>query len=101
MRRLPARSAGSRSCWLASARPSAADLAAGYAAPDDGVAGARLAINDNNTTGRFLGQEFTLAIVQSSNAAELVADTKKQVDAGASFIVADASAQTMLALATP
>ena len=35
--------------------------------PDDGVAGARLAINDNNTTGRFLGQEFTLAIVQSSN----------------------------------
>ena len=66
--------------------------------PDDGVAGARLAINDNNTTGRFLGQEFTLAIVQSSNSAELVADTKKQVDAGTSFIVADASAQTLLAL---
>jgi len=66
--------------------------------PDDGVAGARLAINDNNTTGRFLHQEFTLAVVQSSNAAELIADTKKQVDAGASFIIADASAQTVLAL---
>ena len=67
--------------------------------PDDGVAGARLAINDNNTTGRFLGQEFTLTVVQSSNAAELVADAKKQVDAGASFIIADASAPTVLALA--
>lgn len=66
---------------------------------DDGVAGARLAINDNNTTGRFLGQEFTLTVVQSSDAAELVADAKKQVDAGASFIVADASAPTLLALA--
>jgi len=66
--------------------------------PDDGVAGARLAINDNNTTGRFLGQEFTLAIIQSSNAAELIADVIKQVDAGAPFIVADASAQTLLAL---
>jgi ABC transporter substrate binding protein (PQQ-dependent alcohol dehydrogenase system) len=51
---------------------------------DDGVAGARLAINDNNTTGRFLGQEFTLTVVQSSNAAELIAD---------------ASAPTLLALA--
>ena len=67
--------------------------------PDDGVAGARLAINDNNTTGRFLGQEFTLTVVQSSNAAELIADTKKQVDAGASFVIADASAPTLLALA--
>src|SRR5262249_22864253 len=65
---------------------------------DDGVAGARLAINDNNTTGRFLGQEFALTIVQNSNAAELIADAKKQVDAGASFVVADASAQTLLAL---
>src|SRR4029077_11229802 len=66
--------------------------------PDDGVAGARLAINDNNTTGRFLGQEFALTVVQSSNAAELIADVKKQVDAGTSFIVADASAPTLLAL---
>jgi hypothetical protein len=64
---------------------------------DDGVAGARLAINDNNTTGRFLGQEFTLTVVQSSNAAELIADARKQVDAGASYIVADASAPTLRA----
>ena len=29
-------------------------------AADDGLAGARLAIDDNNTTGRFLNQHFTL-----------------------------------------
>src|SRR5690349_18815887 len=29
-------------------------------AKDDGIAGARLAIGDNNTTGRFLGQQFSL-----------------------------------------
>jgi ABC transporter substrate binding protein (PQQ-dependent alcohol dehydrogenase system) len=66
--------------------------------PDDGVAGARLAINDNNTTGKFLGQEFTLTVVESSNAAELIADARKQINTGASFIIADASAQTLLAL---
>ena len=57
---------------------------------DDGVAGARLAINDNNTTGRFLKQEFTLDVVQSGDAQELVAEVRKRVDAGVSFIVADA-----------
>ena len=58
---------------------------------DDGVAGARLAVNDNNTTGRFLKQEFTLDVVQSASAAELVAEVTKRVDAGAGFVVADAS----------
>ncbi len=29
-------------------------------ADNDGVAGARLAIEDNNTTGKFLNQHFTL-----------------------------------------
>ena len=29
-------------------------------AENDGVAGARLAIEDNNTTGKFLGQRFAL-----------------------------------------
>ena len=33
--------------------------------PDDnGLAGARLAINDNNTTGRFLNQQFSLEDVR-------------------------------------
>jgi ABC transporter substrate binding protein (PQQ-dependent alcohol dehydrogenase system) len=66
---------------------------------DDGVAGARLAVNDNNTTGRFLKQEFTLDVVQSAAAPELVAEVVKRVDAGAGLIVADASPETVLALA--
>jgi ABC transporter substrate binding protein (PQQ-dependent alcohol dehydrogenase system) len=66
---------------------------------DDGVAGARLAINDNNTTGRFLKQEFTLDVVQSASVPELIAEAGKRVDAGARFVVADASAETVLALA--
>ena len=67
--------------------------------PDDGVAGARLAINDNNTTGRFLKQEFTLEVVESGNAQELVAEVKKRVEGGVSFVVADASPPTVIALA--
>jgi ABC transporter substrate binding protein (PQQ-dependent alcohol dehydrogenase system) len=66
---------------------------------DDGVAGARLAINDNNTTGRFLKQEFTLEVVESGDIGDLVAQVNKQVESGASFIVADASPQAVVALA--
>ena len=33
-------------------------------ADNDGVAGARLAIEDNNTTGKFLNQRFTLEEVR-------------------------------------
>jgi ABC transporter substrate binding protein (PQQ-dependent alcohol dehydrogenase system) len=66
---------------------------------DDGVAGARLAINDNNTTGRFLKQEFTLDVVESRAAQDLVAEVKKRVDTGISFVVADASAEAITALA--
>lgn len=66
---------------------------------DDGVAGANLGIEDNNTTGRFLKQEFILETVENTNADELVAAVKAQVDAGFSFIVADATAPTLLKLA--
>lgn len=67
--------------------------------PDDGVAGAKLAISDNNTTGRFLKQEFSLDIVQSAVADDLVAEIKKRVDEGFPYIVADASAETLLKIA--
>jgi ABC transporter substrate binding protein (PQQ-dependent alcohol dehydrogenase system) len=70
------------------------------AAPaDEGVAGARLAISDNNTTGRFLRQEFVLEVVQSANADELVAEVKKRVEAGVAFVIADTSPQALIALA--
>jgi ABC transporter substrate binding protein (PQQ-dependent alcohol dehydrogenase system) len=66
---------------------------------DEGVAGGRLAINDNNTTGRFLKQEFTLEIVENNKAEELAAEVNKQVEAGAAFVVLDASESGVLALA--
>jgi ABC transporter substrate binding protein (PQQ-dependent alcohol dehydrogenase system) len=66
---------------------------------DDGIAGARLAINDNNTTGRFLKQEFILDVVQSASVPELVAEVTRRVDAGAGFVIVDASPAAVLALA--
>lgn len=66
---------------------------------DDGIAGARLAINDNNTTGRFLKQEFALEVVEGRSAGNLVSEVKKRVEAGAGFVIADASPETLLALA--
>ncbi len=67
--------------------------------PDDGVAGAKLAIADNNTTGQFLKQEFILDTVQSATAQELVAEVKKRVDEGIAYVVVDASEATLLAIA--
>lgn len=66
---------------------------------DEGIAGGRLAINDNNTTGRFLQQEFALDVVESANADELIAEVKKRVEAGNAFIIADTTPQTLIALA--
>ena len=66
---------------------------------DDGIAGARLAIDDNNTTGKFLNQKFTLEILENKDPAALVAAIVAKVDAGLSFIVADMEATTLLKLA--
>lgn len=66
--------------------------------PDDGIGGAKLAISDNNTTGRFVGQEFVLDVVQNEKPDALVAETLKKVDAGAGFVVVDAAPDTILKL---
>src|SRR5882672_5674039 len=61
-------------------------------AENDGVAGARLAIEDNNTTGRFLNQHFTREEVRlkdgddSAKAAIALADRN-------GFIIADLPAE--------
>lgn len=66
---------------------------------DDGIAGAKLAISDNNTTGRFLKQAFELEILEDRDTAKLIEKTLQQVDSGVSTIIADASAATILKLA--
>lgn len=66
---------------------------------DDGIAGARLAITDNNNTGRFLGQEFRLEVVESTSADELLAGAENWLAAGRSFLVLSVQRQTLLKLA--
>ncbi len=66
---------------------------------DDGIAGARLAIADNNTTGRFLKQEFILDVVQSARSDKLIAEVVGKIGEGAGLIVIDAAPQTVVALA--
>jgi ABC transporter substrate binding protein (PQQ-dependent alcohol dehydrogenase system) len=67
--------------------------------PDDGIAGARLAIEDDNTTGRFLGQTFTIEDVPVTQGSVPAAALDDLVRRGAAFIVADLPAQSLLALA--
>jgi ABC transporter substrate binding protein (PQQ-dependent alcohol dehydrogenase system) len=66
---------------------------------DDGLAGARLAVDDNNTTGRFLKQNFALDLIESEDPAELIAEAKKRVESGIGFIVSDLDAKPTIELA--
>ena len=66
---------------------------------DLGLGGAKLAITDNNTTGRFMNQEFEIEPVEDSDPAKLIADVVQKVDAGAHFVLVDATPGTLLELA--
>jgi ABC transporter substrate binding protein (PQQ-dependent alcohol dehydrogenase system) len=66
---------------------------------DDGLAGGRLAIADNNTTGRFLKQDYSLDVAENTDAKALVADVVAKVAAGARFVIVNAQASTVLLLA--
>ena len=66
---------------------------------DDGIAGARVGINDNNTTGKFLKQEFVLRDIAVKPADDAVAAVNALIDEGARFIVADMPADSLLAIA--
>ncbi len=66
---------------------------------DDGIGGAKLAIDDNNTTGRFIKQHFELVQVEDKDAKALLAKVIAEVEKGIGFIVADMSADTLLATA--
>ena len=66
--------------------------------PDDnGLAGARLAIDDNNTTGKFLNQQFSLEDVRAlpgdNPAAAIIALAKRGVTLIITDLAADAAAK--------
>lgn len=66
---------------------------------DQGFAGGRLAIADNNTTGRFLKQEFVLEEVDVPVDGDPKAAFQELLDRGLRFIVLNVPAQTLLELA--
>ncbi len=64
--------------------------------PNDGVAGAELATDDNNTTGKFLNQSFSLQQILLKDGDDPVAAAQKLADSGISLIVADLPAAMLL-----
>jgi ABC transporter substrate binding protein (PQQ-dependent alcohol dehydrogenase system) len=67
-----------------------------YPPDNDGVAGARLALVDNNTTGRFLGQRFSLEEVRLKEGSDPADAVAKLADSGISIVVLDLPADLLL-----
>jgi ABC transporter substrate binding protein (PQQ-dependent alcohol dehydrogenase system) len=64
-------------------------------AENDGIAGARLAIDDNNTTGKFLNQRFSLQEVKLKEG-EDAAKAALELAGRNGFIIADLPAEALL-----
>jgi ABC transporter substrate binding protein (PQQ-dependent alcohol dehydrogenase system) len=64
-------------------------------AEDDGIAGARLAIEDNNTTGQFTGQRFALEELRLKHGDD-AANAARDLAERAPFIVADLGPDDLL-----
>jgi ABC transporter substrate binding protein (PQQ-dependent alcohol dehydrogenase system) len=65
--------------------------------PDnDGVAGARLALEDNNTTGKFLNHHFSLEAVRIKQGDDPVEIVSQLADRGISFFIVDLAADALL-----
>jgi ABC transporter substrate binding protein (PQQ-dependent alcohol dehydrogenase system) len=66
---------------------------------DNGVAGARLALGDNNTTGKFLNQHFSLEEVRLKEHDDPVAALAQLTDHSISLFIVDLAADDLLKLA--
>jgi ABC transporter substrate binding protein (PQQ-dependent alcohol dehydrogenase system) len=67
--------------------------------PDDlGIAGAAIALKDNNTTGRFTKQRFTLDVERVPVGGDAVQTLMKLVASGHRFVLVDAPADVLLRL---
>jgi ABC transporter substrate binding protein (PQQ-dependent alcohol dehydrogenase system) len=67
--------------------------------PDEGLMGARQAITENQTTGSFLGHNYTLTEVVVPEDGDLVAAFKQALADGGRFFILDLHADQVLALA--
>ncbi len=67
--------------------------------PEDyGIAGAEMALKDNNTTGRFTKQQFTLDVERVPIDGDAVAALQRLVASGHHFVLVDAPADALLRL---
>jgi ABC transporter substrate binding protein (PQQ-dependent alcohol dehydrogenase system) len=65
---------------------------------DDGIAGAKLGIADDNTTGRFLNQTFKMDVLEG-NLDDLIKGATEKVVSGDAFIIADMEPDSLLKFA--
>ncbi|TIX75439.1 MAG: branched-chain amino acid ABC transporter substrate-binding protein, partial [Mesorhizobium sp.] len=66
---------------------------------DEGVAGGNVAIADNNTTGSFLGQKFSLDVIEVNPDADVVAAFQEMIAKGDRYVIADLSVKQLLSIA--
>ncbi len=66
---------------------------------DAGVAGAKLATDEINITGKFLGKEFALHVVTLPAGADVPSRARQILESGQTIIVADLDAADLLVLA--
>jgi ABC transporter substrate binding protein (PQQ-dependent alcohol dehydrogenase system) len=64
--------------------------------PDDGLAGAQMAVKDNDTTGRFLNQRYSLIDVHLKPKDDPVAAVNQLASQGVKLVVADLAADQLL-----
>jgi len=68
-------------------------------ADNNGIAGAQLALDDNNTTGKFLNQRFSLEEVRLGDNDDAAAAALALADRGVSLVLADLPADALLKVA--
>jgi ABC transporter substrate binding protein (PQQ-dependent alcohol dehydrogenase system) len=68
-------------------------------ARNDGIAGAQMGMDDNNTTGRFLGQQYTITDVPVYPQDDLATKLAGLTQNGVALIITDAPAAQVLQLA--
>lgn len=66
---------------------------------DEGVAGATVAIADNNTTGAFTGQKFNLDVVEVKPDEDVTAAFEAMLEKSDGYILTDLSAEQLLSIA--
>jgi len=68
-------------------------------AKDDFLAGVKMAMDDNNTTGRFLDQAYSIVDASVGPDEDAVAAAKTMLDEGLRFLIVDLPADKLLAVA--